>query len=160
MSAKDISSTQKGSSKGLTANQASLTEPSLWEADGHHFTVEGKSLIHPAAQWERIERSWENPNVFTAQLPAEAVARTLALRYDGERAYRVVDPHGKALQVFWVRKMLSVLEEGQGEERFEDVPAGFDVPMLFEVLEERKHQKRVFLSSLHLPALFGGKDQK
>lgn len=72
------------------------------------------------------------------------MARTLALRYDGDQAYRVVHPSGKVLRVFWVKKTLSVLDKKQDEIKLEDIPPGFDVPMICEVLEERKHRKRVF----------------
>ena len=128
-----IPSTQQKSLQEPSPNQAFFTEASSWKADGLHFTVEWKTLALPAAQWEQVERGWELPVPFTDRWQAEATARALALRSDGDQVYRVVDPKGKVVQVFFVKKYLFMLEEGQDAEQLEEIPAGFDPPMVSQV---------------------------
>jgi len=111
-----------------------LAEPSPWEADGLHFTVEWKSLAPQPATWERVEQSWELPEPLTSQQQAEAVARALALHSNGARAYRVVDPHGKARQVFAVTRCLAVWWPEQEREQRVMLPADFEAPALSDVL--------------------------
>lgn len=116
-----------------SSSRAYLTEPSPWEPDTFHFTIEWKELALPATAWERVERSWELPAPLTDRQQAETVARLLALAADGGRVYRVLDPAGTVLQVYLVKKYLSVLEPGQLTEKQETIPAGFEASALSEV---------------------------
>jgi hypothetical protein len=148
MRSKHSSSAREEHLGNVSANQLVFTEPSLFQSDGMHFTVESKTLAQPAILWERIEHSWELPEPLSEHWQAEAVARALALRAGGEQAYRVVDPSGKVLQVFVTRTYLSCLEAGLATERLEEVPAEFDVPMVSEVLTDTRQRARVFFTSI------------
>jgi len=154
MRTKHSSSAHEERAEEVSANRRVFTEPSLCKPDGMHFTVEGKTLSRTATLWECIERSWELPEPLTMHWEAETVARALALRADGELAYRVVDPSGKVLQVFVVKKYLFGLEAGLATERLEEVPPGYDVPMVSEVLSDRQQRARVFFTAIDPCAVF------
>jgi hypothetical protein len=116
--------------EGSVLSQAFLTEPSPFEPDGLHFTIEWKTLKLKQAAWECVERSWELPEPIVDRQQAEAVARALALAADGERVYRVIDPRGTPLLAYVVKKYLALLEQGQVVEQQEMLPAGFEGPAL------------------------------
>ena len=125
---------RKGGAEADLSGRTYLAEPSPWEADGLHFTVECKALAPHHATWERVERSWELPEPLTSQQQAETVARALALHSNGARAYRVVDPHGKVRQVFAVRRYLAVWRPGQEREQRVMLGADFEATALSDAL--------------------------
>lgn len=103
------------------------------------YTVECRSMVKPGGTWEPIERSWECQNPFERLDIAERVAETLALRSDGERAYRVVDRDQQLQVTFWVTKQLTCARPGGSEAHAERrrIPPGMVIPMVSEVLSGR-----------------------
>lgn len=103
------------------------------------YNVEMKDLTGPSAsKWERIESGWESPNTFAFEEDASVCARTLALRHDGDRAFRVVDQEGFPTVTFAVVKHLQISHRDPDRPRtLEEIPPGFEIPMLRDVLPER-----------------------
>lgn len=113
-----------------------LAEPSDFQPDGLHFTVETRDLTRPAVCWERVERSWELPGPCATSEQAETVARTLALRWGGDRVFCVVDPRGKPARAFAVQQYLVGWEAGQAGAHVVRLPPGYEPPPLEEALRE------------------------
>lgn len=121
-----------------------LTERASCPSDGMHYTIEVKSLEHPIANWQRVEQSWELPEPLSEYDLVKAVARALALRADGKRAYRVVDPDGGPREGFWVQKCLHVVCERDPAVSQEVIPAGFESPMLYRIVREEEQRNNVY----------------
>ena len=99
------------------------------------WVIERKSLVPEESTWERIERSWECPVQFVIVKAATQAARILALRHDGQVAFRVVGPAGEPLVSFEVVKYLHVLEEGRPPRRRRlRLAAGSTIPLLADII--------------------------
>lgn len=99
------------------------------------WRVERKQLIPEESTWERIESSWECPAQFATVNSATQAARILALRHDGQVAFRVVGPAGDPLVSFEVVKYLHVLEEGRPpRRRRRRLAPGSTIPLLADIL--------------------------
>lgn len=95
------------------------------------WTIESKQLIPDESAWERIESSWECPAQFATAETATQAARVLALRHDGDKAFRVVGSAGDPLISFEVAKYLHVLEAGRPPRRRRvRLMAGSTIPLL------------------------------
>jgi len=108
------------------------------------FTVERRDLVVVGRDWEPIESSWECRNPFGNQDDAQTVARTLALRADGDEEYRAVSADRTVLAIFRVTKRLEVRRPGAGApDRVEqmDLPPGMEIPMISDVLERSSHRR-------------------
>ena len=110
------------------------------------YDVERKDLGQPEAVWQGIEMSWETPNRCDLLERAECVARTLALRSDGNVAFRVTDATGQVQLIVQVKKYLRVeYPHSSIPSVLEEVPPHFTVPMLHRVLSDEKVRASVFL---------------
>lgn len=99
------------------------------------WVIERKSLVPEESTWERIESSWECPAQFTTVQSATQAARILALRHDGQVAFRVVGPAGEPLVSFEVVKYLHVLEAGRPPRRRRlRLAPGSTIPLLADVI--------------------------
>lgn len=113
------------------------------EANGP-YTVELHNLVVVGRPWEPIESSWECSNPFAVQDDAQAVARALALRADGDEEYRVVAADRTVLSTYRVTRRLEVRSPNPGApDRVEqmDLPPGMEVPMISDVLEQCSHRR-------------------
>jgi hypothetical protein len=107
------------------------------------FTVERRDLVRVGRDWEPIESSWECQNPVGSLGDAQIVARTLALRADGDGEYRVIDADRAVLATFRVTKRLEVRRPETGApDRLEqeDLPPGLEVPLLSDALEQSSHR--------------------
>lgn len=110
------------------------------------YVIERKNLDQAGAAWEPIEDSWETQNHFDLEEMGDAAARALALRFDGDVAFRVVDHAGGVHLVVQVTKYLRVYKPRSSVPSVpEAIPPGFEVPMLSEVLEDSEARMAVYL---------------
>ncbi len=120
-----------------------FTEASILPSDGTHYTIEGRDLTRQQTVWERVEASWECPTHFPNSQKAEDAARTLALRSEGDRVYRVVNPIGSVQHTFHVKKYLSITHQDERAWELEAIPIGFCVPLLSEVLTNPEARAKI-----------------
>lgn len=107
------------------------------------FTVQRRDLVVVGRGWEPIERSWECQSPLDSLGVAQTVARTLALRADGEEEYRVVDADRTVLAAFRVVKRLEVRSPNPGASdrvEQEDLLPGMEIPLLSDALEQSSHR--------------------
>lgn len=100
--------------------------------DGHgQWTVERKDLVEGGDLWVPIESSWECHNPLVRPGQAKRVARTLALRADGDAAYRVVGADLQVLATYQVAKTLLITHPGAPERVVPvTLPPGMAIPMV------------------------------
>ncbi len=101
------------------------------------YTVEFHDMVVVGHDWEPIESSWECRNPFKSQDDARIVAKTLALRADGDLEYRVVSADRAVLAIFRVVKQLEVRHPVAGvpdRVRRMALPPGIEIPMISDVL--------------------------
>jgi len=103
------------------------------------YTVERRNLVIVGSDPEPIESSWECQSPLGNLGDAETVARTLALRADGDEEFRVLDANRSVLSTWRVTRRLEVLRPVVGAPdcvEQEELQAGLVIPLLSEALAQ------------------------